>query len=151
MRRSVSDRLKVSKEGRRVSCFFWNSLLFFLSLSWPFFLSPSIFVVFVYGQKVGRRVEHHFSKRDRCGQKVGFSLMSRLCAVIFSSHRRSSAGDVPLSARSHVACVSNHRKNKLAWRVLLAQCTDKLALVTRFCVQLLFEREATSHSSSKTH
>ena len=36
--------------------------------------------------------------------------MLQWCALIFSSHGRSSAGDVPLSARSHVACVSNHRK-----------------------------------------
>ena len=64
----------------------------------------------LYKQKVGRRVEHHLSKRDRCGQKEGFSLLSRMCAVIFSSHRRSSAGDVLLLAQSHVACVSSQRK-----------------------------------------
>ena len=50
-------------------------------------LSPSIFVVF---QKVGRRVEHHLSKGDRCSQGERFSPLSRLCAVIFF-HRRSSA------------------------------------------------------------
>ena len=38
-----------------------------------------------------------------------FSLVSTVCGD-FSSHRRSSAGDVPLSARSIVVCVSNHRK-----------------------------------------
>ena len=40
-------------------------------------------------------------------------LLSRLCAVnFFSSRGRSSTGDVPLVARSHVACISSQGKNK---------------------------------------
>ena len=75
-------------------------------------LSPSVSVVFVYSQKVGRSVEHHLAKRDRCGQKEDvFSLLPRLCAVNFSRHRR--AGDVlRRSPRSHVASVSNPQKIK---------------------------------------
>ena len=42
----------------------------------------------------------------------GFSLF-RLCAVIFSSHGRSSTGNALLSARSHDACVSKPRKTEL--------------------------------------
>ena len=74
-------------------------------------LSPSVSVVFVYSQKVGRSVEHHLAKRDRCGQKEGFPLLPLLCAVNFSRHGR--AGDVlRRSPRSHVASVSNPQKIK---------------------------------------
>ena len=45
-------------------------------------------------------------------RRRGFSLVSAVCGDFFSSHRRSSAGDAPWSARSHVACVSNSRKIK---------------------------------------
>ena len=44
-------------------------------------LSPSIFVVSVKSQKVGRRVVHYLSKRDRCGQKV--SLVSAVRGDFF--------------------------------------------------------------------
>ena len=75
-------------------------------------LSPSIFVVFVKSQKVGRRTERHFSKQDRCGQKEFFFLLSRLCAVIFQ------VIDVPVLVMclcrrgATLSCVSNHRKKK---------------------------------------
>ena len=47
-------------------------------------LSPTILLFNVSSQKVGRRVEHHLWKRDRCSQKEG----------LLSSHRRCST-DVP--------------------------------------------------------
>ena len=81
-----------------------------------------VLLFFVYSQKVGRRFEHehHQSKRDRCG------LLSWLCAVIFSSHRRSSIGHVPLLVRSHVACVSNPRNSQ---KLYISDGTDKRELL----------------------
>ena len=48
-------------------------------------LSPFDFCCLVNSQKVGRRVEHHISRRDRCGQKEGFSLVSAECGDFFKS------------------------------------------------------------------
>ena len=72
---------------------------------------PLYFIVFLcIVRGLGRRAEYQLSQRDRCGQKEEFSLFCRLCAVILSSHRRSSAGDVHWLARSRDACVWNPSK-----------------------------------------
>ena len=71
-------------------------------------LSPSFFVVLCVlseGWKEG--AGHHLSKRDRCGQKEGCSsLFSTLCGDFFKPWTFPVL-DVPLLARSRVACVSN--------------------------------------------
>ena len=76
-------------------------------------LSPSIFVVLCVYQKVGRRVEHHLSKTRPLQSQGGSSSLFRLRVVIFSGHRGSSTGHVPLSARSHVAWFGNPRTKLL--------------------------------------
>ena len=72
------------------------------------------------------RAVHHLSKEswprlegvvfltfDLCTleERAEFRLVFSFCGF-FSSHRRSSTGEVSLLARSHVACVLNYRKIK---------------------------------------
>ena len=52
-------------------------------------------------------------KRDRCGQKKGVLFFFRRCAVIFSSHRRSSIGDVLLSAAEPRRLRPKSKKNNV--------------------------------------
>ena len=90
----MSDRLQFSKEDLRVS-----SLKALFDAFFEFdlaCLSPSILVVL-------------FDKSE--GWKGSLITTFRNeTAVVRTSHGRSSAGDVPLLARSHDSCVSNHRK-----------------------------------------
>ena len=70
-------------------------------------------------------MEHHFSKRDRCSQRKGFSLFFRLCAVIiFKPLTFQKLVDVPLLARSHVACVSSPRKKNSNSYPALSSCSS---------------------------
>ena len=100
----------------------------------------------MYSQKVGRRVEHHLTNQDRCVQKGG--VLSFLgCA----SHRRSSAGHVPLPVRSHVACVSNPRKipkpSHLDTWALFSTAPSSLAVCSLACVLLSFRQRPHVHAT----
>ena len=78
---------------------------------WSVCLGLSILLFFVYSQKVGRRVEHHLSKRDRCSQKEGL-LSCFGCARCFFFFLFQA---VPLS-RSHVACRVKKKDRFRDWR-----------------------------------
>ena len=74
-----------SKEGRRVSGFLRFVSFFFFDFELACLGPSNCCCLCVIVQKVGRRVEH------RCGQREGFLSCLGLCAVNFSSHRRSGA------------------------------------------------------------
>ena len=96
---------------------------FFGTEGFPLFrLFDSSFLCFV--QKVACTT---FRMRVGRGWKEWFPPLSAVCGDFFSSQRRSSAGDVPLLARGHVACVTNPRKIKIGG-VLQTQVRERSGL-----------------------
>ena len=74
--------------------------------------SFNMYLFLVYGSEGGKEgCVPPLKSETAAVRRKGCSLY-QLCAVIFSSHRRSSTGNAPLSARSHDACVSKPRKNR---------------------------------------
>ena len=97
---------------------FWNE--------WAFRFNRALVFVFC-SFKVERRLSFFQVELPRL---KGEDLL-QLCALCFSSHRRSIAGDVPLSARSYVACISNHRKDKKNTKVIKKRVLKKQARKAR--------------------
>ena len=100
-----------SKELDRLSILFCLNCLNILYLlrneGVPSFrLCASLFLNF----SGGRKEDVHHLLNESSLRLEGVGLLLEWCAVMFSSHRRSSTGDVPLSGRSHVACVSKKKK-----------------------------------------
>ena len=73
-----------------------------------------------------------FSSEGRKEAALGRS--GSAARVDFSSHRRTSTGEVSLSIRSHVACVVNHRKTKIMWnKQRHGQTEDEPHLIYSLC------------------
>ena len=107
----IGKDLEIPTLRGRQSHGYWDRKVLRTESGRPVIPSTGIFEQGCRSLCIGRRLEGlstTFQNKTAAARRRGLSLFL-LCAVIFSSHRRSSAGDVPLSARS-VACVSNPRK-----------------------------------------